>query len=36
MYVQGRTIEQLTENLQENIKKFKEDNPKEEETSRYY
>lgn len=31
MYVQGRTIEQLTENLQENIKKFKEDNLKEEE-----
>ena len=31
MYVQGTTIEELTENLQENIKKFKEDNLKEEE-----
>ena len=30
MYVQGRTIEALTENLQENIKKFKEDNLKDE------
>tara|TARA_B110000858_G_scaffold135733_1_gene154305 strand:- start:21595 stop:24084 length:2490 start_codon:yes stop_codon:yes gene_type:complete len=31
MYVQGQTIEEITQNLQENIKKFKEDNLKEEE-----
>ena len=30
MYVQGKTIEQMTQNLEDNIKKFKEDNLKEE------